>query len=449
MKKCTVSVIGIGRVGLPFSLYIADKGNKVFGIGRSESKIEKIKEGKMPFKEEGGDLLKKYVNKTFIPTTSYDFIKSSDIIILTLGTPIDSNMNPVLDQINEAVVKSLPFLKKGHLIILRSTVSPQTTAYVKDKIELSTKFKVGKDIFLAYCPERIAEGFAISETKTIPQIIGGVDLNSTKKAEKFFTDLKIKCILTDSTSAELAKLFTNMYRYINFAISNEFMVIAQNYNKNIHEIVNLVNYGYKRNGLALPGLSAGPCLFKDGFFLINDNPYLDLITASWKVNESLPLFLIQQLKKETSLKNKKVLILGLAFKPDVDDTRESLSFKIIKALEREHARIMLHDPYIKEYPKREIEKDLDKALHESDVVIIATKHTTYLKNKNKIVEKLKNTSYISDVWNIFGVNKLTFRASEIQNKKIKRSNKQALLSNGKSIENSVKKPRHISHQRLT
>lgn len=448
MKKSTVSVIGIGRVGLPFALYIAEKGNKVFGLGRNESKIEKIKKGEMPFKEEGKDLLRKHVNKNFIPTTSYDFIKSSDVIILTLGTPIDANMNPVLDQINEAIIKSLPFLKKGQLIILRSTVSPKTTEYVKDKIELSTKFKVGKDIFLAYCPERIAEGFAISETKTIPQIIGGIDSVSTKKAVKFFTDLKIKCIPTDSTSAELAKLFTNMYRYINFAISNEFMVIAQNYNRNIQEIVNLVNYGYKRSGLALPGLSAGPCLFKDGFFLINDNPYLDLITASWKVNESLPLFLIQQLKKETSLKNKKVLILGLAFKPDVDDTRESLSFKLIKALEREHARVMLHDPYIKEYPKREIEKDLDKALLEADILIIATKHSVYLKNKNKIIDKLKNNSYVSDVWNIFGVNKLTFRANEIKKKK-KKSKKRILLSNGKSVKNGIKKPRQISYQRLS
>jgi len=126
-----------------------------------------------------------------------------------------------------------------------------------------------------------------------------------EKPKFFFESLKIKCLTTDSTTAELAKLFTNMYRYINFAISNEFLVVAESFNRNIHEIVSLINTDYKRGGIALPGLTAGPCLFKDGFFLINDNPYLDLITASWKINESLPLFLVKKIKERINLKNKR------------------------------------------------------------------------------------------------------------------------------------------------
>jgi len=408
MKK-NVSVIGIGRVGLPLALYTASKGFQVYGIGRNKEKIENIKKGKMPFVEEGSDLLKKHINKEFFPTTSYDVIKSSEILILTLGTPIDENMNPVLDQINDALSQIIPRLKKNQLIILRSTVSPETTIYVKDKIEMKTNFKIGKDIFLAYCPERIAEGKAITESKTIPQIVGGVDDASTRKAIEFFTTLKIKCLPTDSTSAELSKLFTNMYRYINFAISNEFMVIAENFNRNIHEIVEMVNKDYKRGGLALPGLTGGPCLFKDGFFLVNDNPYSDLITTSWKINEAIPLFLVKKLKIKTSLKNKKITILGVAFKPEIDDTRESLSFKIKKALLREHAKVTLSDPFVKNYEHQEIESNYMDAIKNADVVILATKHNVYKKNKDLILKNIKKNSYIVDVWNVFETDQIVFK----------------------------------------
>lgn len=449
MQKKTVSIIGIGRVGLPFALYIASNGYKVFGIGRNQTKIEILLKGNMPFIEEGGNLLKKHINKNFIPTISYDSVKTSDIIVLTLGTPIDENMNPVLDQINDALEKCIPLLKKGQLIILRSTVSPQTTIYVKDKIEIATKFKIGKDIFLAFCPERIAEGYAISETKNIPQIIGGVDEISTKMAKTFFETLKIKCFTTDSTTAELAKLFTNMYRYINFAISNEFMVIADNYGKNIHEIVNLVNRNYKRGGLALPGLAGGPCLFKDGFFLINDNPYLDLITASWKVNESLPLFLVKKLKERTKLRNKHVLILGLAFKPEVDDIRDSLSFKIIKALLRDHAKVMLHDPFVKNYSGQKLIENIDDALKKADSIIIATRHKFYIKEKERILKNVKSNAIICDVWNIFENNKLIFKANEIMKSKIKSNGHLILTRSKRPVNKRIKKPRQISHQRLS
>lgn len=414
-----VTVIGIGRVGLPLALLISSKGYTVYGIGRDEKKIELLKKGIMPFKEEGGNLLKKNINKTFIPTTNYELAKNSNIIILTLGTPIDENMNPVFGQIDSAINKLIPFLQKKQLIILRSTVSPQTTEYVKEKIEMSTKLKVGYDIFLSYCPERIAQGKAITETKSIPQIIGGVNEISSQKSKIFFESIGIKCLLTDDVSAELAKLFTNMYRYISFAISNEFMVIAENYNKNIHEIINLINQDYKRGGLALPGLTAGPCLFKDGFFLINDNPYLDLITASWKINESLPLFLIKKMKEKTPLKGKRVLILGVAFKPQIDDIRESLSFKLRKALLREHAEVILHDPFVKNYHSQEVLKNLDDALTNVDMVFVATRHNVYSREKKKIISKLSKEAYICDVWNVFDFNKLVFKAREIKSKKVK------------------------------
>ncbi|MDE2589838.1 MAG: nucleotide sugar dehydrogenase, partial [Patescibacteria group bacterium] len=217
-------------------------------------------------------------------------------------------------------------------------------------------------------------------------------------------------------SAELAKLFTNMYRYISFAIANEFMVLSENFDRNIHEIVDLVNTGYKRNGLALPGLTAGPCLFKDGFFLVNDNPFLDLITASWKINEAMPLFLIKKLKERTALVYKKVTLLGLAFKPEIDDTRESLSFKIRKALLREHAVVTLHDPFVKHYQYQKVSHDLVKSVTGADIVIIATRHNEYAEQKDIILKHIKPKTLICDIWNVYGVNKLIFRKEDINNK---------------------------------
>lgn len=414
MKSKNVSVVGIGRVGLPLALVLADEGHKVFGIGKNQEKIKLLNQQTMPFMEKGADrLLKKYVNKNLFFTTDYHVIKESEIIILTLGTPVDENMNPVLDQIDQSLEQMIPYLKKNQLIILRSTISPRTTFYVKEKIELKTKFRVGKNIFLAFCPERIAEGNSIVEIKEIPQIIGGIDKISGQKAKDFFEGIGIKCVVSDAVSAELAKLFTNMYRYISFAMANEFMVIAENFNRSIYEITNLVNEGYKRGGLVLPGLTGGPCLFKDGFFLINDNPYLDLITASWKINEALPLFILKKLHERVKLRNKKIVILGLAFKPEIDDIRESLSFKIRKALIREHAQVILHDPYVKDYKQQEVLHDLKKALVGAQIVIIATRHKVYEKKKKEIIKNLDKSVYICDIWNIFKTNKMIFKAGKI------------------------------------
>jgi len=415
MKGITVSVVGIGRVGLPLTLVLANEGLKIFGIGRDQEKIKFLNQKIMPFMEKGADkLLKKYVNKNLFFTTDYKVIKESEIIILTLGTPVDENMNPVLDQIDESIEQMLPFFKKNQLIILRSTISPKTTFYVKEKIELKTKFRIGKNIFLAFCPERIAEGNSIIETKEIPQIIGGIDKISGQKAKEFFEGIGIKCVVSDAVSAELAKLFTNMYRYISFAMANEFMVIAESFNRSIHEITNLVNKDYKRGGLVLPGLTGGPCLFKDGFFLINDNPYLDLITASWKINEALPLFILKKLHERVKLRHKKITLLGLAFKPEIDDIRESLSFKIRKALIREQAQLVLHDPYVKDYPHQEIIYDLKKALKGAQIVIIATRHKVYEKKKKEIIKNLDKNTYICDIWNIFETNKMIFKAGQVE-----------------------------------
>jgi UDP-N-acetyl-D-mannosaminuronic acid dehydrogenase len=424
-KKTHIAVIGIGRVGLPLAIVLADKGFNVFGIGRDQKKMDFINSGKMPFMEKGAkSLLAKSVGKNFIATTDFSYIAKSDYIFLTLGTPIDENMNPVYDQIDSAINSIKEFLKPGQTLILRSTVSPKTTQYVKSIINEIKNIKVGQNFFLAFCPERIAEGKAIEEIVTVPQLIGGVDLKSSIKAELLFKSIGIKTLVSDDISVELAKLYTNMYRYINLAIANEFFVLSDSYNKDIHEIINLVNFGYSRGGLSLPGLTAGPCLFKDGFFLISDLPFGDLISTSWKINESIPLILVKKIRDEITLKNKKVAILGVAFKADIDDTRESLSFKIRKALLREQADVILHDPYVSNYVNQTVEKDAYKAIKDADVIIIATNHQEYYRlNLAKLKRLAKRNCLISDIWNTLGTGKTQFYLKEVKAKRNKISKK--------------------------
>lgn len=370
----------------------------------------------MPFMEEGAQvLLLKYIKKTFFPTTDFSNIAKAKVIILTLGTPVDENMNPSLVQIDKALETSRPYLKKDQLLILRSTVSPGTTQYVKSYLS-ELGFKIGINFFLAFCPERISEGRSLAELAQIPQIVGGIDRASTAKAADFFKSLDIEINTADAVSAELAKLFTNMYRYINFAIANEFMILAGNNHRDIYQIVDLVNKNYKRGGLALPGLTGGPCLFKDGFFLIGDVPFADLIATSWKINESIPLFLIKKVRERTKLESKKAVILGLAFKAEIDDIRESLAFKVKKALERERAKVFLHDPYVPGY-----QNNLDDVLKGADLIFLATNHNFYKKlditNVRKLVSK---TCVVCDVWNIFKTNKIIFTVRSLENHLAKR-----------------------------
>lgn len=415
-QKITVAVVGIGRVGLPLALFLADKDHLVYGLDIDQDKVNFIAKGQMPFMEDGAaDLLSKYVGKTFFPTTDFSTIAKSKVIILTLGTPVDENMNPSLVQIDKALETARPYLKKDQLLILRSTVSPGTTQYVKSYLS-EIGFKIGSNFFLAFCPERIAEGRSLAEIAEIPQIVGGFDRTSSQKSADFFRSLGIEVNVSDAVSAELAKLFTNMYRYINFAIANEFMILAGNNHRDIYQIVDLVNKNYKRGGLALPGLTGGPCLFKDGFFLIGDVPFADLIATSWKINESIPLFLIKKVRERTKLEGKKAVILGLAFKAEIDDIRESLAFKVKKALERERAKVFLHDPYVPGY-----QNNLDEVLKNADLIFLATNHNFYKKLDITQVRKLvSKTCVICDVWNIFKTNKIIFTIKSLESHLAKR-----------------------------
>lgn len=399
-----VAVIGTGRVGLPLALYLADRGMTVHGVDADEKRVDLLRRGVLPFLEAGADaLLAKHLGSRFLPTADTGAVASAEVLILTLGTPVDEHLNPDFSAIEDVLASLRPHLRPGQLFIMRSTVTPGTTEFVRRRLEETTALRVGRDLFLAFCPERIAEGRSIEELPEIPQIVGALDDASRARAAAFFEGIAGPVLATDARSAEIAKLFCNVYRYIDFAIGNEFMMIADMFERDIYEIVDLVNRGYKRGGLKRPGFTGGPCLYKDGFFLVERTPYPDLLTTAWKINESVPAYIIEGVVRRLgTLEGKTVAVLGLAFKKDSDDTRNSLAYKAIKILKRRGARVFTHDPYVNK-------EGLDDALRESDAVLVCTDHQAYRALGVEGMRKLaKRGALVADIWNCFGRGKVFF-----------------------------------------
>ena len=400
LKAC---VVGIGRVGLPLALFLGSKGVFTYGLDIDQEKVKKLKEGKFPFLEQGGqEFLNRTLNKNFEPTTDFSKANDADYLILTIGTPVDEFLNPDFSQLEKALDALVPHLKKGQTLLLRSTVSPRSTEYVKDVIERKKGFIVGKDFFLAFCPERIAEGKAFEELEKLPEIVGGADEHSGKKAAELWKSIGKEVYITTSINAELLKLFTNMYRYINFAIANEFMVIAENWDANIYEIVELANKNYPRGGPKKPGFAAGPCLFKDGFFLTSNIPFPDLISTAWTINERLPAYFVEKAKALKNTKGAKCAILGMAFKADNDDDRASLSYKMKKVFKRELADVHTHDVY-------QNGPDFWPAVKDAEFLVIATAHKEYKRPLDEYKKHLKKGAVIIDVWNVFGKKSAVFK----------------------------------------
>lgn len=403
-----VAVVGIGRVGLPLALYLADHGHEVVGLDVDAGRVEAVQSGRMPFHEAGAEevLARVIAQGRFRATCDEsEAIPDADILILTLGTPVDEHLNPVFSSLEAVLGTMCPLLREDQLLILRSTVSPGTTEYLKRYLERATDFEIGKSLLLAFCPERIAQGHSFRELPKIPQIVGTLDPVSADRAVEFFTPLVEQVFVSDARSAEIAKLFCNVYRYIDFAIGNEFMMLADQQERDIFEILRLVNSGYPRGGLKSPGFTGGPCLYKDGFFLVDRTPFPDLLTTAWKINESLPAYLIAGLRTRLgTLEDKRVLVLGLAFKREIDDSRNSLAYKAIKVLRRYGAEVSTHDPYL-------APGELRPLLEQADAVLVATNHQVYDTLDRDLLRSVGPT-LVADVWNVLRTNRVFVQLPE-------------------------------------
>jgi UDP-N-acetyl-D-mannosaminuronic acid dehydrogenase len=407
-----ISVIGLGRVGLPLALCFADKGLRVLGVDHDQQLMDSLRAGRMPWSEAGTQALLDRVRESGrleLTDRAVDAAQADDIVI-TIGTPSFSHVESDLRQVRAAVDDLLPLLRPGHSLILRSTIAPGTTEFVAGYLEKRRDLRVGEDVFVAHAPERIAAGRFLEEISTLPCIIGGVGESSTERAASLFEIFGAPIVRTTPVQAELAKIWTNILRYTTFALPNLLMMDCESYGANVFEVIELINHDYPRGGIAMPGLTAGTCLRKDFAFSEERSHAPGMLLAVSRVNEGVPLFLVEGIKRRTGgLGSRKVAVLGLTFKRDTDDERDSLSPKLIRLLERELADVAVSDPHAATPTQ-----PLADALIDADVVIVATNHTAFAGSETlrQILELASDDCLIVDPWNCLGTAQVFLYAAE-------------------------------------
>jgi UDP-N-acetyl-D-mannosaminuronic acid dehydrogenase len=371
MRENLVIVGGCGHVGLPLGIMFAARGGMhVTLLDIDRHKVDIINGGRMPFLETGAEqLLKEVAGKDLEATTDPTCLKSADAVITVIGTPIDRHLNPTVHALYSALESLLEYMPDHALLVLRSTVFPGVTKLIQDRIQMR-----GRKVQVAFCPERIAEGRAVEELTFLPQIISAFEPEALEKAHKLFSRITPKIVALSPLEAELAKLFTNGWRYLNFAISNQFYVLAQSYGVDFYRIHDAVTQDYPRmRAFAGAGFTGGPCLLKDTMQLaaFSGNNFF-MGHAAMLINEGLPNFIVSQLRN-SDLSGRTVAILGMAFKADSDDARDSLAFKLKKLLELEPCKVLCTDPYIADPDF----VPLEDALRRADIFILGAPHSAY------------------------------------------------------------------------
>jgi UDP-N-acetyl-D-mannosaminuronic acid dehydrogenase len=394
MKKfqydlCVVG--GAGHIGLPFALVFAHKKLNVAVYDINQSALDTIGTGSVPFMEEGAEELLSEVLSSGCLTLSSDaeIVSESKNLVITIGTPVDEFLNPEFKMITSAFEKLLPYLDDEQLLVLRSTVFPGTTDWLAQWLKSKNKSPL-----ISFCPERVVQGKAIEEILNLPQIVCGTTCEAEQAAADLFNLIGVEIVRLTPMEGEFSKLFSNAYRYISFAIANQFYMITTSAGVDYERVMNGVKYHYPRlSGLASAGFAAGPCLFKDTMQLNSfaKNEFF-LGQAAMNVNEGLVLYIVEQLGLKKDLKNMTIGLLGMAFKSDNDDVRASLSYKMKKTLAFKAKNILTTDPYVTTDSDL---KPLAEVIDQSDILILCTPHKQYenLDTKGKPVV---------DIWGFLG-----------------------------------------------
>lgn len=385
-----VVIGGGGHVGLPLAIAFADRGARVVIYDISQQAVDMINNGELPFVEPGAEELlnKGLAAGRILASTDPAVVATAENLVVVVGTPVDEHLNPDPRAIPRALAQCAPFFRDGQLLVLRSTVYPGVTALVERMIK-----ELGVDIDVAFCPERIAEHRAMIELFTLPQIVSSRTDQGLKRAESLFRLLTETLVPLEPEEAELAKLFTNSWRYIKFAAANQFYMMANDRGLDFERIRAALTLDYPRAAdLPGAGFAAGPCLFKDTMQLaaFSDNLFA-LGHSAMLVNEGLPLYLVSRLQERFDLAEMTVGILGMAFKGGSDDIRSSLSYKLRRVLSFKAHEVLTTDPYVT------VDRDLlpfAEVLERADLVIIAAPHPEY--------RDLATDKPVADIWNLMG-----------------------------------------------
>jgi UDP-N-acetyl-D-mannosaminuronic acid dehydrogenase len=386
-----VAVVGgCGHVGLPLAMALADRGCDVTAYDINPSAVTLVNAGEMPFLEPGApDVMARIVRSgLFRASSDPTVVTNAEILIVVVGTPVDEHLNPDAEAVPNTVAALKEYLRPGQLLILRSTVYPGVTRLVETRLR-----SLGVDVDIAFCPERIAEGKAFTELYSLPQIVSGCSPSAVERASAVFKLLTQQIVVTSPEEAELAKLFTNTWRYIKFAAANQFYMIANDYGIDFHRVRHAITFDYPRAlDMPGPGFAAGPCLFKDTMQLaaFNNNNFT-LGHASMMVNEGLPLYMVSRMEERWDLPTLRVGILGMAFKSESDDIRSSLSYKLKRILRFKALEVLCTDEYVTD---DENLLSLEEVLEKSDLLVIGAPHPEY--------RSIKTVKPVVDVWNLLG-----------------------------------------------
>lgn len=397
-----VAIIGLGRIGLPLALAFADAGSRVIGVDIDPGRLAGIRAGTMPFEEPGAQEVLERVLPTgrlAVSSTTAD-AAAAEHVVITLGTPSYAHIEIDIRDIRRVIDELLPVFRPGMSLILRSTVAPGTTDFVAGYIEQRRGLRPGIDIYVAHVPERIAAGRFVAEIGTLPCIVGAADENSGQRVGRLFARLGAPIIQTTPIQAELAKIWTNIIRYTKFALPNLLMMDCEKFGANVFQVVDLINRDYPRGGIAFPGLTAGTCLRKDFAFSEERLTGPGMLLAVSRVNESIPLFLVEGVKRRIGpLRGQKVAVLGLTFKRDSDDERDSLAHKLIRFLERELADVAVHDRHV-----RGGTLTFEDVVADAKAVIVATNHSEFSEPAAfaTLRARAQPDCLLVDPWNSFG-----------------------------------------------
>ncbi|MEJ8569416.1 nucleotide sugar dehydrogenase [Elongatibacter sediminis] len=363
---------GLGRVGLPLGITLAQAGLRVCLLDRDADKAAAVNNLDMPFVEHGAEALMEQTMGSGNLWVSLDVaaVASSRYVVVTIGTSLDQGLKPDAQEFIEAICALIPFLNDEHIIIIRSTIATGVLRRLSEALADG-----GYDAHIAYCPERIAQGHSIRELRELPQIVAGLSETAISASEELFRQVSPSVIRVSVEEAELAKLFSNAWRYIEFAVSNQFYMMARECGADYDRIRHAMTEGYTRiKRLPSPGFAGGPCLFKDTIYL--DALGCDgfpLGRSALAINEGMPGFLIDELRQRHDVGKVIIGILGMAFKADTDDTRHSLSYALLERLQSLGARVLCSDEYVDD----EDFVALDELIDRCDIVIVGVPHHAY------------------------------------------------------------------------
>lgn len=390
MKK--ICIIGLGYIGLPTASMLATNGCRVVGVDINTEAVNMINEGRIHIEEPGlEELVKTAVCSGQLK--AYTQPQEADAYIIAVPTPVREDKRACMDYVEAATKNILRLLKKGDLVILESTSPPETTTKLLVPILEQTGLKIGEELFVAYCPEKVLPGQIIRELVENKRIVGGINEKSALMAKEVYeTFVKGEIILTDSTTAEMVKVMENTYRDVNIALANELAKISYKLGINAWDVIKFANL-HPRVNLHSPGPGVGGhCISVDPWFIVEKNPELAiLISRAREINDSMPEFTYQMILEQVKeISNPNVTVLGLTYKPDIDDIRESPAIEIVHMLQKnQRINLSICDPHVKGFGDKLV--DLETALKDSDCVLLAVNHKEFdSMNPAKVVQMVKN-----------------------------------------------------------